>query len=106
SKIVDEAGLTGLYNGEKTWERQLAEAELALQRMALASRGSGGGGRSTISKSSGSTKTSSSAKSTASDLYQQYKQDKLGTPLNATDAYYIQRLNNLGQDLMNTYTQL
>lgn len=105
SKIVDEAGLTGLYNGQKTWERQLAEAELALQRMSLASRSSGGGG-SRSSTSSGSTKTSSSAKSTASNLYQQYKQDKLGTPLNATDAYYIQRLNNLGPDLINKYTQL
>lgn len=105
SKLVDEAGLTGIYNGQKTWERQLAEAELALQRMSLASRSSGGGG-SRSSTSSGSTKTSSSAKSTASNLYQQYKQDKLGTPLNATDAYYIQRLNNLGPDLINTYTQL
>lgn len=112
SKLVDEAGLTGMYNGEKTWERQLAEAELALQRMSLASRGSGGGGggggRRTRYKSPGSTKSSSpsSAKSTASDLYQRYKQDKLGTPLNATDAYYMKRLNNLGQDLMNTYAQL
>jgi hypothetical protein len=47
NKLMDEAGLTGMFNGQKTWQRQLQEAELALSRQRASNPG--GGSRSTYS---------------------------------------------------------
>lgn len=75
AKLVDQAGLTGLFNGQKTWDRQLAEAELALQRASLAASRSYGGSGSGRSSSSAS---SSSSSNSLADAYKQYSAAKTG----------------------------
>lgn len=100
-KIMDEAGLTGLYNGQNTWDRtqgqfnmDMAEKEFAFKQQQAAIdnalrqaavRSSGGG-------SSGGTKTSTTkttAKTSYDNLYDRYQKEtnqKLQTLANRTQS--------------------
>jgi hypothetical protein len=49
-KVLQEAQLTGMFNGQPTWERSLQEAQLALQQQKAASGGSYTPGSSTAKK--------------------------------------------------------
>ncbi len=98
-RILDEAELTGMFNGKNTWARQLAEAQLALQRQQLASGGSGGG------RGSSSAAAQSSASSLAND-YAQFLREATATPQNDADSFYMERLANMPETGLKRIEQL
>lgn len=88
NKVLDEAGLTGMYNGNQTfdryrwqtefdWQKQMEQAQLALARQ----RSYGGGG-------SGGSGGSSSSRGSTSNLAQQFLNAQAQSNRSNLDRYY------------------
>lgn len=103
-KLVDEAGLTGLYNGKNTWDRTMDEFDMnmAQQQLALqrASASRSGGG------GGGSSSGGSSSTSSLGNAYAQFQDAKSNAPQTKEDAEYMQKLAKLSPALLETYNKV